>query len=111
MTLTFSDPTNKTCADNGLGCATGVGTSSDLSGEATISVVDNTTNTTVVAATSIDNAIAHGPYALSGTGGTSWTVGEAHSFTVTVSVPRDADNSYQGTSTSFDATFNGTVGS
>ena len=110
MTLSFANPTNKTCAGNGLDCAPGVGTSPDLSGEATITVVDTTTSTTVVDTTSIDNAVAHGPYDLAGTGGTSWTVGEAHSFTVTVAVPKEADNSYQGTSTSFAATFNGTVG-
>ena len=87
-----------------------MGTSNDLSGEATITVVDTTTATTVVNTTSIDDAVAHGPYDLNGTGKSAWQVGEAHSITVTVSVPEDADNGYQGTSTSFDATFNGTVG-
>lgn len=112
MTLSFSDVTNYTCAENSLGCAAGVGTSADLSGEATISVVDNTTATTVVPATSIDNAVSHGAYDLDGAGGgASWAVSEAHSFTVTVAVPQGAGNDYQGTSTSFEATFNGTVGS
>lgn len=111
MTLTIGTPTNKTCASNGLTCATGVGTSTDLSGEATIAVVDNTTGTTVLAATTIDSAVSHGPYSLGGTGGgATWQPGEAHSFTVTLSVPQSAGNTYQGTSTSFPATFNGTVG-
>lgn len=111
MTLTIGAPTNNTCASNGLSCATGVGTSTDLSGEATISVVDNTTSATVLAMTTIDSAASHGPYSLGGTGGgASWQAGEAHSFTVTVSVPQSAGNTYQGTSTSFAATFNGTVG-
>jgi len=111
MTLTIGAATNNTCAQNALGCAAGVGTSTHLSGEATISVYDNKTHTTVIAATTIDSAHSHAPYALTGTGvGGSWPVGEAHSFTVTIAVPLGADNTFQGTSTSFALNFNGTVG-
>jgi len=111
MTLVIGTPTNKTCATNGLGCASGVGTSNDLSGEATITVFDSTTHATIINGVTIDSAVAHGPYHLNGTGGgASWAVSEPHSFTVTVTVPQSAGNDYQGTSTSFAATFNGTVG-
>lgn len=111
MTLTIGTPTNKTCAQNALGCAVGVGTSADLAGEATITVVDTTTGRTVIASTPIDSAVSHGAYALNSTGGgPTWLVGEFHSFTVTVTVPSGAGNAYQGTSTNFALNFNGTVG-
>jgi len=111
MSLTVGAAANQTCATNLLGCAAGVGTSNDLSGVATISVVDTTTTKTVLPATSIDFAHGHGSYPLNSKfGGASWLVGEAHTFTVTVSVPASAGNAYQGTSTNFALTFNGTVG-
>src|SRR5271165_4031321 len=50
MTLSVGTPSDHAC---GLVCPSGVGTSTDLSGEATITVVDTTTSTTIFGPTSI----------------------------------------------------------
>lgn len=102
VTLAIGTPVDTACSV----CPAGVGTSTDLSGEATLTVVDTTTHTTVINGVTIDVAHGHGSYTINGTGGIGlWAVGEAHTFTVTVAVPTGADNTYQGTATGFTATF------
>lgn len=72
-----------------------------------VTVVDDTTSTTLVN----NAALADTTVAVPGTGGAEWTEGERHDFTVTVTWPDGApavDNLRKGSNSTFDITWDAT---
>ena len=122
ITISSATPANDESTGARVVDTTSWGTSA-LSGMAVVSIKDTTTGTVYVGTggnvnstsnvnpnlVTLTSAASGSPYTINGTAGVGkqWQPNESHSFAVSVQLPLGAGNGYQGTSSTFDLTWNG----